>query len=246
MASYRALDPGKIIATLEKLERRIRARFPQSGLAKLCGEIMETARMAAGKAELIARPDLRFRWLEGALIVAGLLLLGVIGANIDYRRNAENIYSVLQGIDSGFNIIVLVGAAVLFITRFEQMAKRAQALKQLHELRSLIHIVDMHQLTKDPSVVTQPGPATAASPENLLTPFELSRYLDYCSEMLSLTAKVAALYAQSSGDSVVIATVNDLEQLAANLSEKIWQKIGLLQRETAAVPILAKPTAVQG
>ena len=242
--AYRALDPDKIIGTLEKLECRIGARFPQSGLAKLCGEITETARMAAGKAELIARPDLRFRWLEGALIVAGLLLLGGIGANIDYRRNAENIYSVLQGIDSGFNIIVLVGAAVLFITRFEEMAKRAQALKQLHELRSLIHIIDMHQLTKDPSVVMQPGPLTAASPRNALTPFELSRYLDYCSEMLSLTAKVAALYAQSSGDSVVIATVNDLEQLAANLSEKIWQKIGLLQRETAAAPVAAKPPAV--
>ena len=40
-----------------------------------------------------------------------------------------------------------------------------------------------------------------------MTPFELTRYLDYCSEMLSLTAKIAALYAQSSSDAVVIDAV---------------------------------------
>ena len=34
--------------------------------------------------------------------------------------------------------------------------------------------------------------------------FELSRYLDYCSEMLSLTAKLAALYAQNLPDPVII------------------------------------------
>ena len=31
-----------------------------------------------------------------------------------------------------------------------------------------------------------------SSPKRLLSPFELTRYLDYCSEMLSLAAKVAA------------------------------------------------------
>ena len=42
---------------------------------------------------------------------------------------------------------------------------------------------------------------------------ELMRYLDYCSEMLSLTNKLAALYAQNLPDSVVIDTVNDIEEL---------------------------------
>ena len=240
MAGYRALSPDKIIATLDKLERRISERFPQSGLSKLCHEVTETARTAAAKAAAIALPDFRFRLLESALILSGVLVLVVIALSLDYRRSSENIYSVLQGVDSGFNIIVLVGAAVLFVSRFEEIAKRRQALRHLHELRSLIHIIDMHQLTKDPSVVAQPGPPTSASPEHRLTPFELSRYLDYCSEMLSLTAKIAALYAQSSGDSVVIGTVNDLEQLSANLSEKIWQKIGLLRYETAVAPAMAK------
>jgi len=33
-----------------------------------------------------------------------------------------------------------------------------------------------------------------------MSPFLLCRYLDYCSELLSLTGKLAALYAQSFSD----------------------------------------------
>jgi hypothetical protein len=231
MSQYRALDPAKIVATLERLDQRIEARFPASGLARVCAEVAETARLAGGRAQAIARPDWRLRAVFYALLAAGLSALLTIAVQINYAQGADNIYSVLQGVDSGFNIIVLFGAAILGAARYEEQVKRAAALKDLHELRSLIHIIDMHQLTKDPSVVTQPGLATAASPERRLPPFELTRYLDYCSEMLSLTAKIAALYAQSSRDSVVISTVNDLEQLAANLSEKIWQKIGLVRQE---------------
>ena len=243
MANYRSLDPVKIIDTLERLERRIAARFPGSGLGKLCLEATDTARTAAAKADAIAAPSVVYRLLEVGLILLGVLVLGLIAISLDVRRTTENVYSVLQGVDSGFNIIVLVGAAVIFVTRFEEMAKRNRALKDLHELRSLIHVIDMHQLTKDPSVTLRPEMATPASPVVKLTPFELSRYLDYCSEMLSLTAKIAALYAQSSRDSLVIATVNDLEQLSANLSEKIWQKIGVLQREPAIASAPVQPQA---
>ena len=61
---------------------------------------------------------------------------------------------------------------------------------------------------------------------------ELERYLDYCSEMLSLTGKLAALYAQAVNDSVVASAVNDIENLATNLSRKIWQKIMLLENRS--------------
>jgi hypothetical protein len=58
----------------------------------------------------------------------------------------------------------------------------------------------------------------------------LHRYLDYCSEMLSLTAKTAALCAEHSTDSVVLETISDIETLTTDLSNKIWQKISLLPR----------------
>jgi hypothetical protein len=61
-----------------------------------------------------------------------------------------------------------------------------------------------------------------------MTRFELARYLDYCSELLSLTSKLAALHAQYLNDPVVLGAVNDVESLAGQLSGKIWQKIVLL------------------
>jgi hypothetical protein len=236
MSEYRALDPAKIIETLERLSARITARFPQAGLGRVCAQATETARLTPPRVEAIAKPDWRLRMAFYGLAAAGLTVLLTIGVRINYSQGADNIYSVLQGVDSGFNMIVLFGAAILGVARYEESAKRRTALKDLHELRSLMHIIDMHQLTKDPSAGVQAGSATAASPDHRLTPFELSRYLDYCSELLSLTAKIAALYAQSSRDSVVIGTVNDLEQLAANLSEKIWQKIGLIRVDRKGKP----------
>ena len=63
---------------------------------------------------------------------------------------------------------------------------------------------------------------------------KLGRYLDYCSEMLSLTSKIAASFVQSFNDPVVLSTVNEIETLVTGLSGKIWQKITLLERVTAA------------
>ena len=64
----------------------------------------------------------------------------------------------------------------------------------------------------------------------LMSEFELSRYLDYCSEMLALIAKLAALYAARTQDETIIEAVNDLEDLTSNLGRKIWQKIMIISQ----------------
>lgn len=61
-----------------------------------------------------------------------------------------------------------------------------------------------------------------------MTAFELSRYLDYCTELLSLTGKVAAIYVQHFDDSIVLDAVGEIEELTTGLSQKIAQKIQLL------------------
>ena len=106
-------------------------------------------------------------------------------------------------------------------------------MKALHELRSIAHVIDMHQLTKDPHRISQASkyPKTGESPELKLTPFELRRYLDYCSEMLSLTGKIAAVYVQEFDDGVAMATASELEILTTGLSRKIWQKISILHND---------------
>ena len=62
----------------------------------------------------------------------------------------------------------------------------------------------------------------------------MSRYLDYCSELLSITGKLAALYAQAVPDEGVAQAVNDIELLGSSLSRKIWQKISVIDAKPAA------------
>ncbi|HVX36839.1 MAG TPA: hypothetical protein VHC71_11545 [Hyphomicrobium sp.] len=142
-------------------------------------------------------------------------------------------------------LVVLVGGAAFFISTLETRWKRARTLSAPHELRSIVHVIDMHQLTKDPS--SMGAARTSNSPSRDLTPFSLMRYLDYCSEMLSMTAKCAALYAKSLSDAVVVDTVGDIERLTSELSSKIWQKITMVQsledRDMPGPVITYRPTA---
>lgn len=239
---YRALDPDRIVATLEKLQKRIDERFPASGLTKVCGELIDIARENKQRAERIAKPNMPLR--IGVLILFGscLLLLTRIGSLIDFSKtSADSVYTVLQGIEATMNILVLMGATAIFLVSSEDRLKRRRALAALHELRAIAHVIDMHQLTKDPAGIGIVGPDTPSSPVRPLTPFLLTRYLDYCSEMLSLTAKVASLYAQNFPDPVVADAVNDLETMTAALSQKIWQKINIVQAMVAATPTTSVP-----
>jgi hypothetical protein len=224
---YRTLDSARIVATLEKLQLRVVERFPQGGLANVCAELTLVARENNRRARKLARPNYLLRLLSTLIILCGLALIFFVATQLEVKRDTESIYSTLQGIDSGLNIVLVFGATVIFLTTLEGRWKRQRALGDLDELRSIIHVIDMHQLTKDPASML--APATPSSPERTMTPGELVRYLDYCSEMLSLAAKVAAVYAQSTKDPQVVSASSDLQQLTANLSAKIWQKIRVAQ-----------------
>ena len=108
-------------------------------------------------------------------------------------ENTE-IFQILQGVDAGINIVILTGVAILFSLNLETRDKRRRALEGLHSLRGYAHVIDMHQLNKDPAALAANLPRTRSSPERDLAPPELLRYLDYCSEMLSVISKLAALY----------------------------------------------------
>ena len=90
----------------------------------------------------------------------------------------------------------------------------------------------MHQLTKDPSIINLPYSQTESSPKRTLNKFELERYLNYCSELTALIAKVAALYAQGLPDQIVVRTVNEIEILCTGHSRKIWQKLIILNEKS--------------
>ncbi len=94
----------------------------------------------------------------------------------------------------------------------------------------------MHQLTKDPSADRDRRRQAASSPRACSRRFELTRYLDYCSEMVSLTSKVAVLFAQGFPDPTVTDVVSDIERVAVGLSQKIWQKIIILETRLRGRP----------
>ncbi len=87
----------------------------------------------------------------------------------------------------------------------------------------------MQQLTKDPQGVLNGENCTLSSPQRKMTAFELNRYLDFCSELLSMLGKISALYVQNFTDPVVVTAGNEIEVLATGLSRKVWQKIMILK-----------------
>jgi hypothetical protein len=243
---YRTLNPQMIVSTLDRLRARIHERFPHAGLERVCGELCEISRRAHRRVERIERPAYMLRTVIVLVIAMGLALLMYVAHVLFTMQKASNdLFGTIQAVDATFNIVVLTGASIYFLASLEERMKRWRTLKALNELRSIVHVIDMHQLTKDPMMLE--GPRTAASPERDMSPFELTRYLDYCAEMLSLTAKIAAMYSQSSSDGIVIEAVSDLTTQTTDLSAKVWQKIALVHasewRTATITSDFAKPAA---
>ena len=230
---YRQLNATKIVDTLHTLSRRIEERFPGSGLSRVVQELLTIARQTETNVSYLRRPIWPLRVASVVLVVAVLAVLCV--AVLAYTRIGASssglfggVWEFLQGIESLINDIVFLGIAIWFLFTLETRVKRRRALDAIHELRSIAHIVDMHQLTKNPEHLLSGELDTMSSPVRSMTRENLGRYLDYCSEMLSLTSKLAALYAQNFADPVVLDTVSEVETLAMGLSGKIWQKITLV------------------
>ena len=195
---YRALDAEEIVATIERLSRRIGERFPASGLCGVSEELLQIARHAGDRAAAINRPQVLIRavvYIVIALIIASLTFAL---ATAEVPAGVPGLAEMVQVIEAGINDVVLIGAAIFFLITFENRLKRGRALRAIHELRSIGHVIDMHQLTKDPAAILTAATDTDSSPIRKLTRYEINRYLDYCSELLSLTkGKLAALYVQS-------------------------------------------------
>ena len=64
------LQAAGVIATLDRLHGRIGARFPDSSLKVVCGELAAHARTVSRRAREIGRPYLFLRFLMGVAIIA--------------------------------------------------------------------------------------------------------------------------------------------------------------------------------
>jgi hypothetical protein len=227
---YSELNAAPVSETIATLSRRIKERFPESGLSQVAAELVEVARANQHVIEELRRP---LWWVRALTVIAIFALAGIVGwAGFVLYEIAKggtlSLAEALQSVDAATSELIFLSLVVLFFISLETRLKRRSALAMLHRLRSIAHVVDMHQLTKDPEHALRRVEATASSPKRTLTQAQLPRYLDYCSELLALTSKLAALHAQNLNDPVVLSAVNDIEALTSDLSRKIWQKISIL------------------
>ena len=155
------LDAERIQKTIDHLSLRVEARFPDSGLARVSRDLGLIAAETKERVAWISRPILGLRVAVAFLI---LLISAVVFFAITAVRTPNEplkLVEFTQGVESGINDVILVGAGIFFLVTAERRIKRRRALAAINELRAMAHLIDMHQLTKDPEWVLGRGEQTA-------------------------------------------------------------------------------------
>ncbi len=230
---YRTLDPDMILATAERLEHRIADRFPGRGLSRVAAEITALCRSVRAEVAALAPPILWLRVVLVLVIFGGGAIFLWVGSIVPLNQVGRQAFASVEGVEAAINTALLATLGLMALVRLEARVKRQRVARGLHQLRSVIHVIDMYQLTKDPAGLAPDLPPGEPAPRREMDEAEMSRYLDYCTELLAITGKLAALYSQAVPDEGVASAVNDIELLGASLSRKIWQKITLIDPQPA-------------
>jgi hypothetical protein len=223
----RVLKKEKLLETAERLSQRIGERFPNSGLSRVAAEVVQVTKEALVRAERIRRPNL---WLRAGLVLLGVIAVaGIAQYVLTQWEGPLTLNALFQFLDKTKGGAAYLAAVALFLVTLEFRLKRRRALQAIHELRAMAHIIDMHQLAKDPDLLGAPGGPLLAS-GRVMSADDMGHYLHYSTELLALVSKIGQLYVQGFADATVLAAVDQFENLATGLSSKIWQKIMILER----------------
>lgn len=234
---YSELDSGHILNTLRDIQHRVSESFPGSGLSQVSAELQEVGQAIVLLADKLRRPI----WAIRLLTIIGIIALISVAVWVFYMAltispsGQDGLMETLQAIESVTNELIFLTVGVIFVITLENRLKKRAAIDSLHRLRSFAHVVDMHQLTKDPNFILRPEESTDP---RFTTPEQLMRYLDLCTDLLSINSKLAALHVQYFQNNEVLNNVSEVEMLSHELSRKIWQKIMVLDvmgRETSYV-----------
>jgi hypothetical protein len=169
--SSQTLDAGKIVETLRTLQQRISQRFPDAGLASVCGDLIAIGERTQRNAQAIAATNWPLRIVVYLAVAAGLAGLAFVAWTLKVQVGSTEVFGFFQGVDAVMNLTVLVGAALLFATTLDDRIKRRRSLRELHVFRSIAHVIDMHQLTKDPSSILGDGAPTESSPQRAMSKY---------------------------------------------------------------------------
>ena len=234
------LIPDQVAAACAALAHRIHERFPGRGIDR-------HAQWFSGYvAALVSDGPLRLRrWLQwivsgaGALI-AFIVIFSPIFLFVRHMDVFEDLPTYLQSLDAFITLLAAAVAGRVTWVAYVGYRERQAVIPRLNALRSFAHVTDMLQLAKSPVRVLFPASATTGWSDDHPDAVSMSAYLAFCAELHAMTGKVAALYGEWTFDPVVMASIDDVEDLCASLESKITQKILLLeqlnQRVTSSVP----------
>jgi len=227
--AYDRLEASAVLDTAQRLQQRICARFPTRNLGKVAEQLVGVST----DLEKVAARTPAIRVLRVVSVVLITILVGIAAISlgavaVELIENPSDAIDLMSTASNVISNLVYAGLAVLFLWVLPARLERRRLLGELHRLRSLAHVIDMHQLTKDPERFADAYRPTSQSVQVGLSPIDMATYLDYCSELLSLVAKTAAVYAERSTDPAVLATISDIENLTSGMARKIWQKLSLL------------------
>jgi len=227
------LNPDRLAETCRGLADRVATRFPGRGLARHAAWFADyAARVIAAGPQNISAP-IGFRLVSW---IGGVVTTCLLFSPLFFVRRLDGLDQLpvfLSSLDAMLTVLAATVGGVFTMRSIEHSVVRRRALAGLHTLRSFAHVTDMLQTNKSPTRLLFPGSdADAAEPVPPLKDdaASLSQYLTFCSELYALTAKVAAFYGEWTSDAVVLANVDDIEDLCNGLEGKTTQKLLLLEQ----------------
>jgi hypothetical protein len=237
---YSTLNPERLQETQRKLAKRIETTFPTSGLKNVAAELVGMVQEAGVRSAAIRRPNWPLRVAVVLLALGALGLILRLATSLQVKTDLKDAMGLFTFVESALRACFFFGAVVLFLVSLEIRMKRRRALSALHELRAMAHVVEMHQIAKDPVGLLRGSPPKPGDKEQTTkTSEELNRYLNYCNELLSIISKIAALYVQDFPDVPTVAAADQVENLCSGISQRIWQKITVLDQLTRQPPAKA-------
>lgn len=207
----RKLDPAKLRETSAQLSQWISTEFKGAGLARIALEVEKLTGEAVATAERIARPNY---WIRAGIASLLIISVGCIGWGVAHATKQE----LIGWFDMSKPAAWPICLGIFFLITLEIRWKRDKAIKAVHELRAIAHIIDMHQLGKDSEIEKfRNNPNAFRS--------KITAYLHACTALLALVSKIGELYVEGFQDSVAVDTVAQFESVCNGLNTKIWQKI---------------------
>jgi|SRR5208283_4426580 len=223
----RVLNKDELLKTAEGLARDIDRQFSASGLTAVAAEVVKVTQEAMVRAERIRRPNILLRL--GLVLLVVIAVVGVVVYLKSHEGELKPLELFFKLLDATKGSAAFLAAVAIFLVTLEFRLKRWRALQAIHELRAMAHIIDMHQLAKNPerfALALEPIQVSGRT----MSPDQMAQYLHLCTELLAIVSKIGQLYVQDFPDATALAAEDQFEGLATGLSSKIWQKLMILQQ----------------